>query len=130
MKIYFVILLMLMVSCGEDNNSSKQPDCSNIEKVIDLNDFIPATIKSVDSGERFYNGIEQYFEVDAEIYMPSLFSEIGEKYIRIFPVSEVIGSSSGEVEISGSVFKCLTGNHGLASNDLFEFIIIDNLIIK
>jgi len=92
---------------------------------MEISEAIPATVSKVKEGEPFFNGIQTYYEVDAERDLPELFERNGEKTIRIFPTENTDESQGAVTEITGQLNSCLTGDHGLLTNDFKIFYILE-----
>lgn len=130
MKISILILLISsfpLSSCSNDDKDSENSiqKCSDPIFLLDLTEEIPATVSIVEAGEPFFHGIETYYKVDAETYIPSLFAQNEQKFIRIFPTSKINEKAGDKVKIKGKLSTCLTGNHGLLTNDYKGFYILE-----
>src|SRR5690606_4483587 len=91
MKTLAIFLMgILMTNCSDGHNNDKVAldGCGESTLIQKLTENIPVTVKSVEEGEPFYNGSKIYYEVDAEAYLPEVFEQNGNKYLRLFPINE------------------------------------------
>ena len=128
-RLLMVMLIIGMFSCS-DSDSQELPEdiqalCNNTLESNLKAQNTPAVVREVEEGQPFFNGIKIYYEVDAEEYFPELFELNQVKMIRIFPVNEPIGEIGDRVRLRGNIFGCITGAHGLVTNDYKGFYLIE-----
>ncbi|HDZ03838.1 hypothetical protein LCGC14_0199920 [marine sediment metagenome] len=124
--IFLSISMMMSCSNGQENEDvDLNALCIEPDILIELTEAIPAKVRVVEDGQPFFNGIKTYYEVDAETHLPLLFEINGEKTIRIFPVKKIKSDEGSDVEITGKLISCLTGAHGLVTNDYKGFTLLE-----
>ena len=129
--IIILIPLLLFAACsnGQENNdplSSLESLCIESAMETELTEGVPAIVKVVEEGQPFFNGNKKYYEVDIETNIPELFELYKEKIIRVFPTRKMNSDVGEEVFIKGKIFSCLSGNHGLLTNDFKGFTLIND----
>ena len=131
LKLFLIPIMLVFVSCS--NSQENDPSladinvlCTEPELLLELNESIPATVKVVEDGQPFFNGSKKYYEVDLETHIPELFERFNQKILRIFPISKINSAGGAQVQISGKIYSCITGHHGLLTNDLKGFTLISN----
>lgn len=127
-KLGTILCFAIIVSCsnGQENEAvDLSALCTGPDVLIELEEPIPAKVAVVDEGQPFFNGVKTYYEVDAETYLPLFFEKNGQKIARIFPLTNIDLSVGKKTEIKGKLSSCLTGAHGLLTNDYKGFIIIE-----
>jgi len=128
MKTLAIFLMgLLMVNCSNNNNNDEVAleGCGESTLIQKLTEDIPVTVKGVKEGEPFYNGSKIYYEVDAEAYLPEVFEQNGEKYLRLFPINKINDNMDSQIIVNGTVTSCLTGNHGLMTNNYIAFYLLE-----
>ena len=128
MKRVTLILILALLSCSSDDNNNTSSQACIESQVVEnlLNNTVPGTVFSTQENERAYRSHQKYIQVDAETHLPNIFAQTNEKFARIFTNKEFNLPNNTEVYISGEIFSCLTGDHGLQTNDLFNFYLIEN----
>ncbi len=131
LKLVFISVVLTFASCsnGQDNETSEidiNSLCIDPYVFMEITESIPATVRLVDEGQPFFNGVKRYYEVNAETYIPSIFENSGERIVRIFPIQNKGEEVGSEIKISGKLISCFTGAHGLLTNDYKVFTLIDN----
>lgn len=126
-----VTSLVLLVACNHnDDGAEKEVDinalCDTPTFLLDLTESIPATVKVVKEGQPFFNGVKRYYEVDAEAHLPSFFETNNQKIVRIFPLKDKGERIGEQIQISGRLISCVTGAHGLLTNNYVVFTLIDD----
>lgn len=129
-KTIIFISICIMMSCtsnqeNEDVDVNLNTLCIEPDLLIELTEAIQAKVKVVEKGQPFFNGVKTYYEVDAETYLPSLIAMNGQKTIRIFPLVKIKAKKDSNVQITGKLISCLTGAHGLLTNDLKFFTLLE-----
>lgn len=127
MKTLSVLLLFLLViGCSEDNYKAPLENyCNESMFIQELSENTPVTVKSVKEGEAFYNGIKIYYELDAETYLPNIFEQNNVKLVRLFPLNKINSNIGSQIMVKGTISGCLTGNHGLLTNDYIGFYLLN-----
>ncbi|RKS53163.1 hypothetical protein BC962_1411 [Gillisia mitskevichiae] len=125
--IYFVVLTFFSCSTRDDINQDIFSKCNEREVRIVLKEAIPATVKSIEDGDYFYDGNRFYLEVDAEIHLPELANKDSVSIIRIFAPANNIGEIGEELMVKGTISTCVSGAHGRLTNNLHLFYLIENL---
>jgi len=120
MKALAILLIgALMTTCPDNNN------CGESTLIQELTENIPVTVKSVKDGEPFYNGNKIYYEVNAEDYLPKIFNQNGNKYIRLFPINKINHDIDSQIMVKGTITSCFTGDHGLLTNNYIGFYLLE-----
>ncbi len=125
--LYLIIINFTSCSISQEKQNQDldlQTLCDDPELIVQLSENIPATVKIVEEGQPFFNGNKKYYEVDVETYIPEIFDKYNQKYQKIFPISDNEIKIGETVYLSGEIFSCLTGQHGLLTNDLKGFMIL------
>lgn len=126
MKTISILILIAILSCSNDDDNGVEEDskCTHSELILTLEEPIQAIVKSPEVGQPFYSGKKIFYEVDAEEYLPTIFEQNGVKTVRIFSKSNIEEKEGTQVQIKGAISNCLTGDHGLLTNDLIGFYLI------
>jgi len=130
MKTIFLSFFLLVLGCSSDDSDTETEQFSNCESIslrANIEQAVPAMVRSIEDGEPFYDGNRTYLEIDAESYIPSIAEEDQVTMIRIFAPSENLGAVNSNVMVQGSIYLCNTGAHGLLTNDFKPFYLIENL---
>lgn len=129
MKTNYLFLAMSILLSACSTNEEKEEDliqkCEDPRFILELTEDIQATVLIVQEGQSFFHGIKTYYEVDAEVYLPEIFEQNDQKIIRIFPTSRIDRQAGDKVDIKGTLSACLTGHHGLLTNDYKGFYILE-----
>jgi hypothetical protein len=109
------------VECKETIESKTQcKSCGGGETYIQCFSGIEGTVKEAKLGfDECYNRNTIYIEVNSQQYLPVLYKKWGVSPIRLFPCDANFYSKTDigkKIKISGQVYNCVTGNHGLLSN--------------
>lgn len=123
------LLIINITSCSisqekQNQDLDLQTLCNDPEFIVQLSENIPATIKIVEEGQPFFNGNKKFYLVDVETYIPEIFEKYNQKYQKIFPISDINAEVGETVNLTGEIFSCVTGLHGLSTNDLKGFMIL------
>ncbi|QEK52742.1 hypothetical protein FYC62_14550 [Pedobacter aquae] len=128
-------IIIIMVAINIIGAKCKKEDynerCTSCEKPLFVQTFknINGEIRKVVNLEYRYNNNQFYILVDAEISLPQIYTNINQKYVKLFSCSASnytdvdIGKT---VQISGNLFNCTTANHGAPTNNLHTFLIYNN----
>lgn len=119
------ILGLLMISCSDNKDEVSLNKCSESTLIQELTENTPVIVKSVEDGEPFYDGSKIYYEVDAETYLPKIFEQNQNKYIRLFPINKTNHDIGTETTVKGTITTCVTGNHGLLTNNYIAFYLLE-----
>ena len=127
MKTLSVLLLFLLViGCSEDNYKAPLENyCNESMFIQELSENTPVTVKSVKEGEPFYMGSKIYYEIDAKTYLPEVFEQQPDMYIRVFPINKINSNIGSQIMVKGTISTCFTGNHGLLTNDYKGFYLLN-----
>jgi len=128
--IYLSILTFFSCSNEDKINEDVFLKCNESEVRIVLKEAIPATVKSIEDGDYFYDGNRFYLEVDAEKHLSELASKDSVSIIRIFAPSNNIGEIGKELMVEGTISTCVSGAHGRLTNNLHLFYLIENLKVS
>jgi len=126
-KLLILSVLILIVACSneeEEQNRDVLTKCTTSETRMILEEYIPATVKSIEENDYFFNGNRLYLEVDAETYLPELADQYSVTTIRIFAPNKKLGSIGKEVMIKGTIVYCITTDHGRPTNNIWDFYLI------
>lgn len=121
------LLLSLNISCKKENNS----ECAACETKVFVQDFsnISGVLKKVSDSEPYFDGRKYFILIDAEQNLPTLFGQNRNKFERVFPCSKGFLYSDADtgriLNLSGKLFKCTTGKHGLPTKNLVTFNIYE-----
>lgn len=127
--VYLGVLTLFSCSNKDEINQDFFAKCNSSEVRIVLKEAIPATVKSIEEEDYFYDGNRFYFEVDAETYLPELASEDSVSFIRIFAPGNDLEKIGKQLMIKGTISTCISGAHGRLTNNLHLFYLIENLTI-
>lgn len=128
LKSVFVLSIIFMFNCSSNNDVRDEitlDKCEQGEIVQEVTEKITVIVKTIKEGEPFYDGSKTYYEVDAENYLPEIFKQTGVKKIRLFPINEISTKIGSEIRVKGIIKSCITGKHGLLTNNYIGFYLIE-----
>lgn len=126
-KSLIFLSIIIFNSCSneeKEQNGDILSKCTNSETRVILEEFIPATVKSIEETDYFFNDNRFYLEVNAETYLPELADQYNETKIRIFAPGKNLGAIGKEVMIKGTIVYCITTDHGRTTNNIWDFYLI------
>jgi hypothetical protein len=126
-----LISLTLLFSLSINCKKEKSNECAACDTKVFVQDFstISGVLKKVSDSEPYFDGRKYFILIDAEQNLPTLFSQNQNKFERVFPCSRGFIYSDADtgriLNLSGKLFKCTTGKHGLLTNNLVTFNIYE-----
>jgi len=70
-------------------------------------------------------GSKTYHEIDAKTYLPEVFEQQPDMYIRVFPINKINYEIDSQIMVKGTITSCITGDHGLLTNDYKGFYLLE-----
>lgn len=120
------LLAILLINCSDKKDDVQlNSACGDRTIIKELTETIPAIVKHVKDGEPFYMGSKIYYEIDAETYLPEVFGQNNIKHIRVFPINKINREIDSQIMVKGTITSCLTGDHGLLTNDYIGFYLLE-----
>jgi hypothetical protein len=120
--IYFLVSLMPR----QEADAAHCNECDNklfLQKIKS----VPGVVKAANPGEPIFNGHRYYVRVEKKLFLDKVFQSDAKETERVFICNRTFSDrDTGRVVLlSGKFSRCLTGNHGLPSNHLMPFYILE-----